>query len=142
MKRDNFSKFTKDDIDFIISESKSENKKYLYEIITIKNISCFDASFIMSHINLNEKIIKTIKEALAQYEQKKLNDNLEFNTFLYGLIRNIEKLENGNIKLIQEVRANSPKIRSFKSLIDFLVKKSSPNLNRKIGYNYTFKKIF
>jgi len=35
------AKFTKDDIDFIISESKSENKKYLYEIITIKNIkSC------------------------------------------------------------------------------------------------------
>ena len=117
--------FKKDEIEDILNFSKLENKKYLYQILSIKNISAFDASYIMNRLSLNDEKIKILNLALSKYENNsEINQSESYSDFLFKIVRNIEKLEKGNAKFLKEIYNCKNNHDNLKLLVNFLVEKS------------------
>ncbi len=118
--------FEKSEIQDILKFSKIENKKYLYQILSIKNITAFDAGYIMNRLNLDDNKIKILNFALIKYEKDKtINQSESYNDFLFRIVRNLEKLEKRNAKLLKEIAKCKDNIENFKMFVDFLVAKSA-----------------
>ena len=118
--------FETNEIKDILKFSKSENKKYLYQILSIKNISAFDAEYIMNKLNLDDIKIKILNYALNRYEKdNKIKNSESYNDFLFRIVRNMEKLEKRNTKLLKEIAKCKDNIENFKMYVDFLIAKSS-----------------
>ncbi len=134
--------FEKEEIQDILKLSKSENKKYLYQILSIKDISAFDASYIMNKLDLNENKIKILKLALNKYNENDIAKDESYNDFLFRIVRNLEKLEKRNIKLLNEITKCKDSLDNFKMLIDFLVAKSSCMFNCNNQKDFVFSKVY
>ncbi len=118
--------FEKSEIQDILKFSKIENKKYLYQILSIKNITAFDAGYIMNRLDLDDNKIKILNFALIKYEKDKtINQSESYNDFLFRIVRNLEKLEKRNAKLLKEIAKCKDNIENFKMFVDFLVAKSA-----------------
>lgn len=140
---DNFkkNKFNKEEIDSVLSTARNDNKKFLYDVLSIKNASLFDVTYIMAHLHLDEERIQFIKLAIENYDKNEKINKGSYNMFLYELIRNVEKLENGNLEIMEEIRACRKQITSFKSFLDYLVIKSVLP-EAKFRRNFRFSKIY
>ena len=118
--------FEKSEIQDILKFSKIENKKYLYQILSIKNITAFDAGYIMNRLNLDDNKIKILNFALIKYEKDKtINQSESYNDFLFRIVRNLEQLEKRNAKLLTEIAKCKDNIENLKMFVDFLVAKSA-----------------
>ncbi len=118
--------FETNEIKDILKFSKSENKKYLYQILSIKNITAFDAGYIMNKLNLDDIKIKILNQALNEYEtNNEIKNSESYNDFLFRIVRNMEKLESRNAKLLKEISKCKDNIENFKMFVNFLVAKSA-----------------
>ncbi len=139
--------FKKEEIEDILSFSKLENKKYLYQVLSIKNISSFDASYILNKLTLDENKLEILNLALKKYEKdEKIKQSESYNDFLFRIVRNIEKLEKRNTKLLNEINNCKDNLENLKLFVDFLVAKSaslfSSNFEYSMNKEFVFSKIY
>ena len=139
--------FETNEIKDILKFSKSENKKYLYQILSIKNITAFDAGYIMNKLNLDDIKIKILNQALNEYEtNNEIKNSESYNDFLFRIVRNIEKLEKRNTKLLNEINNCKDNLENLKLFVDFLVAKSaslfSSNFEYSMNKEFVFSKIY
>ncbi len=139
--------FKKKEIEDILSFSKLENKKYLYQVLSIKNISSFDASYILNKLTLDENKLKILNLALKKYEEdEKIKQSESYNDFLFRIVRNIEKLEKRNTKLLNEINNCKDNLENLKLFVDFLVAKSASLFSSDFEYSmnkeFVFSKIY
>ncbi len=139
--------FKKEEIEDILSFSKLENKKYLYQVLSIKNISSFDASYILNKLTLDENKLEILNLALKKYEEdEKIKQSESYNDFLFRIVRNIEKLEKRNTKLLNEINNCKDNLENLKLFVDFLVAKStslfSSNFEYSMNKEFVFSKIY
>ena len=139
--------FKKKEIEDILSFSKLENKKYLYQVLSIKNISSFDASYILNKLTLDENKLEILNLALKKYEKdEKIKQSESYNDFLFRIVRNIEKLEKRNTKLLNEINNCKDNLENLKLFVDFLVAKSASLFSSDFEYSmnkeFVFSKIY
>ncbi len=139
--------FKKDEIEDILNFSKLENKKYLYQILSIKNISAFDAGYIMNKLSLNDEKIKILNLALNKYENdSEINQSESYSDFLFRIVRNIEKLEKRNVKFLKEIYSCKNNLDNLKLFVNFLVEKSANlfenTMENPINKGFIFSKIY
>lgn len=139
--------FKKEEIEDILSFSKLENKKYLYQVLSIKNISSFDASYILNKLTLDENKLEILNLALKKYEKdEKIKQSESYNDFLFRIVRNIEKLEKRNTKLLNEINNCKDNLENLKLFVDFLVAKSASLFSSDFEYSmnkeFVFSKIY
>ena len=130
-----------------LSCSKNDNKKYLHQILSIKDISVFDIDYIMNNLNLNDNKIKIINLALNMYEKSKyIKETESYSDFLFRIVRNIEKLEKRNTKFLKKIENIKINIENLKSITDFLVAKSVCMFENNCKYptktEFIFSKVY
>ena len=140
------TKITKQEVEDILSTSKEENKKYLYKMLSIKNISAFDISYIMSKIKLNDKKIKLLEYSISQYSKNDyIKSNESINEYIFEITKNIEKMEKSNDELIGELMDCKNEIESFKKILSYIIEKNITLLMPKNDYskqNFVFSTIY
>ena len=134
--------FEKEEIQDILKLSKSENRKYLYQILSIKNISVFDAGYIMSKLNLDDNKIKILNLALSKYNENDIAKDESYSDFLFRIVRNLEKLEKRNAKLLDEISKCKDNLDNFKIFVDYLVAKSICMFNNTNQTEFVFSKVY
>ena len=112
------NKFSKEEIAQIMEYSSAENAKYLNDIIALYGITLFDALYIMQHLRLDKSRIELIKFAIERYKNNSEFNDFQSSMFIYDLVRNIEKLENGNLKLLEEIKKCRTQITNFKEFVE------------------------
>ncbi len=135
-------KFDKNDIEDILENSKEGNVKYLDEVLSIKNISSFDASYIMSKLNLTQDKIELIKLSLKKYESSdELKEQETYSDFLYGIVNSIEKIEKQDTDIFDDILGYKRKINDIASFADFLALNSSGYLSEKTPQEVKFSPV-
>ena len=135
----NFHKnnFSKEEIADILINSKKHNVKFLSEVLSIKKIYLFDASYIMNKLDLTSEKIKLINLTLAKFEKITNSDTTETESdFLFRIVKTIENLENNHSQIFNEsfyTKDNS----NMNTLIDYLYTKSTINFEPKTQYVFS-----
>lgn len=133
-------------IDLIKITSKKENEKYLKNILSIKNVSDFDAEFIMSRLSLNNFVIQLINAAAGEYEKRReIYKRSTYGDFLYRIVRNIEILEQNDISSMKELQDSNLNIKKFRIVLEFIINKAvdieNYNGNEKSENKFDFSKM-
>lgn len=137
------SNIDKKDIIDILKNSKKENRKFLYQILSIKGVSAFDVSYIMSALNLSSKKIKLIEYAISRYNSKNVpNKEENFNEYIFEVVRNIEKMEKNNEELLKEIMDCKNEIESFSAFAEYVMGKTLEIFNTKPEQNFVFSRIY
>ena len=133
------NKLSKEEIEDILKYSKTENKKYLYDVISIKNITLFDISYIMNKLSLSSEKLNAINHALIQYEKRQELQEESYNDFLFRVVRNIENMEKNNMGLLNEIKKCKDNISNFNLFIEYLISKSAYFFeNKEQGYVFSY----
>ncbi len=120
------SKISSEVLDGILKTSKKENVKYLRNILDIKDVSDFDAEFIMSRLELNDFVINLINAAVGEYEKRgDICKRSTYGDFLYRIVRNIELLENDDYKNVEELEDSLLNLKKFKLTLEFIINKAA-----------------
>ncbi len=111
-------KFSQSEIKEILSNSKSENMRYLVELMKIQNISAFDVSYILSLDNLNEAKINTIIEASKLYSAEEFTSQGQtFSDFISKVCANLDMLNSSNIDYFKELALLRNELYDFTALL-------------------------
>lgn len=132
--------FSKKDIDDILKSSKTDNRKYLYDVMSIRNISSFDVSYIMSRLNLTSEKIKLIKVAASQYNDKN-EDSETYSSYIFRIIKKLELLEKDSTGLLNELKKCRDDINNLNSFVKNLVNTPTYNIV-KPKEEFVFSKIY
>ncbi len=112
-------------LDLILQTSKKENVKYLDSILNIKDVSDFDAEFIMSRLKLNDFVVNLINAASLEYDKRRdICKKSTYGDFLYRIVRNIEILENINYDCVEELDDIGLNLKKFKLTLEFIINKA------------------
>ena len=137
---------SKKDIEDILLCSKKENRKYIYRVLSIKNMSSFDMAYVMSNLSLSDKKLKLIEYSISKYsENETIKSNESINEYIFEIIKNIEKLEKSNERLLEEIMDCKCEIQAFKKILDYIIEKNI-ELFKPVNYlynqNFVFSKIY
>jgi len=136
----------KQDIEDILLSSKEENKKYLNRVLRIKNLSSFDVAYIMGSLKLNDNKIKLIEYSISKYfDYSEIKANESINEYIFDIVKNIEKLEESNDELLDEIETCRSGISSFKNILNYLIQGniSFIKLKNSCGeQNIVFSKVY
>ncbi len=111
-------RFSQSEINEILSNSKSENMRYLGDLLNIKNISAFDVSYILSLDNLNEEKISTIVQASKLYSSEEFTSQGQtFSDFISKVCANLDMLNSSNIDYFKELALLRNELYDFTALL-------------------------
>ena len=138
-------KYTEQEIKNILTYSKEENKKFLYKILSLKSVSAFDVSYIMSNLKLTDKKIRLIEYSISQYSNLDcINSSESINEYIFEIVRNIEKLEKTDNAIKEELMSYRDEIESFKKILNYLVENISIFISKRDypKQNFVFSTIY
>lgn len=111
-------RFTQSEINEILSNSKSENMRFLVDLLKIKNLSAFDVSYILSLDNLNDEKITTITQASKLYSAEEFTSQGQtFSDFISKVCANLDMLNSSNIDYFKELALLRSELYDFTALL-------------------------
>lgn len=111
-------RFSQSEVKEILSNSKSENMRFLVELMKIQNISSFDVSYILSLDNLTESKINTIIEASKLYSAEEFTSQGQtFSDFISKVCANLDMLNSSNIDYFKELALLRSELYDFTALL-------------------------
>ncbi len=134
-------RFSQNELNEIISNSKKENLKYFKSLSNIKQLSAFDLSYLMSNVTLDEKKISIIKHACRLFNEKEFQSlGQTYSDFIFRVSANINYLNDDNLDLFKEL------VQCKNELYDFAYALKNPLrvLNKKCdkSFSYAFENVF
>ena len=111
-------RFSQSEINEILSNSKSENMRFLVDLLKIKSLSAFDISYILSLDNLNEEKIATITQASKLYSAEEFTEQGQtFSDFISKVCANLDMLNSSNIDYFKELALIKSELYDFTALL-------------------------
>ncbi|MBR1976918.1 hypothetical protein IKA15_01410 [bacterium] len=111
-------RFSQSEINEILSNSKSENMRFLVDLLKIKSLSAFDISYILSLDNLSEEKIATITQASKLYSAEEFTEQGQtFSDFISKVCANLDMLNSSNIDYFKELALIKSELYDFTALL-------------------------
>ncbi len=134
--------FSKDDIENILCNAKTKNKKYIYQILRIRNITVFEAGYIMNRLDLTSDKIRLLNLTLMQYEKRPEIFACEsYSDFLFRIVRNMEKLDNEMSEAEKDMAEIRISIDNFSKYVEYLIS-NSIFMQKKQRQGYVFSTVY